>query len=148
MPYDYITNTYLNKSGNYVIRGLMNYDFTPDDDMQDGCDMPDFDDADEADDVSIEDVNNDKEEDEEDEEFDAERFFSEYEEAKKVFEKFDLDESDCLCADELPAALKMMGQFVHEETIEEILEEYECVGFAEFLQILKIEAPEEEDGGR
>jgi C1A family cysteine protease len=144
MPYDYLSDPDLILDENYLIQGLSNYDFTPDDG---GCnEMPNFDEnAEEGLEVEfVEDEIDDEEQEEED--FNPEEFFSELAEAKKVFDKFDYDGTGTMSMEEVASALMMNSQYVTEEVLENIKENRgdECLSFAEFLEILGIEAPQEE----
>jgi C1A family cysteine protease len=145
MPYDYIANPEFNLDSNYVIRGLTNYDFTPDE-VECG-ELPTFDDEEreKSAEVEIEIVEEESDEDEveDEEDFDPDEFFSALAEAKKVFDKFDLDGSGRMDMKDLATALKMNGHFVTDEIIEGIMEDHDegTLGFVELLQILGIEVP-------
>jgi C1A family cysteine protease len=144
MSYDYLAHSELNMGQNYAIQGLSDYDFTPDDDG--GCDLSDIDYDEETEEcVEVEIVEGEMDEEgEDDEDFDPDEFFSALHEAKKVFDKFDMDGSGMMDMEELATALMMNSHFVTEEIIEAIKEEREddLLSFAEFLEILGIEVPE------
>ena len=150
MPYDYIANEEFNIGQNYAIRGLTDYDFTPE---EGGCgeEMPDFDEGDEESAAGVEVLEEDSDGDsgdEEDDDFDAEDFFSALAEAKRVFDKFDLDESGKMDMAELATALMMNAHYVTDDVIDGIMEEYDedgngKLGFVELLNVLGIEVPED-----
>mmetsp|Transcript_20637 Transcript_20637/g.33703 ORF Transcript_20637/g.33703 Transcript_20637/m.33703 type:complete len:508 (-) Transcript_20637:494-2017(-) len=150
MPYDYIANKEFNTGQNYAIHGLTDCDFTPE---EGGCgvDMPDFDEEDEEPAADVEVLEEDSDgdsDDEEDDDFDSEDFFSDLAEAKRVFDKFDLDESGKMDMAELSIALMMNGHYVTDDIIDGVMEEYDedgngKLGFVEFLHILGIEVPED-----
>jgi Ca2+-binding EF-hand superfamily protein len=108
--------------------------------------MPDFDeDAEEALEVEfVEDEIDDEEQKEED--FNPEVFFSEFAEAKKVFDKFNCDGTGTMSMEEVVSAFMMNSHYVTEEVLENMKENRggECLSFAEFSEILGIEAPQEE----
>jgi hypothetical protein len=108
MPYDYIGNSEFNMGGMYSIRGLTEYDFTPDgaDDADDLYD-PDGPDDDEQDlEVEEEDLGDD--EDDPDGE-DGSSMFDPLAEFKKVVGKFDTDGSGEIDKNELKNILRMVG---------------------------------------
>jgi len=148
MPYDYIANSDFNIGQNFATRSLTDYDCTP---VEGGFGaLPAFDEEEpeEPAEVKILEESNDKCNEDEEEDFDHYEFFSALAEAKKVFDKCNLDESGKMDMAELGTALMMNGQYITDDIIEGIMEEYDedgsgKLGFVEYLQILGVVVPEE-----
>mmetsp|Transcript_16122 Transcript_16122/g.20062 ORF Transcript_16122/g.20062 Transcript_16122/m.20062 type:complete len:405 (-) Transcript_16122:81-1295(-) len=148
VPYDYIAGPDFNFLGQYAIKGLTDYDLTPDED--DGEDLPDPNDAEDLDGDGIPDIEHqedDDEEDEDDDDFDPDDMFDPLAEARRVFAKFDLDGSGYISQDELSLALRRAG--IRVSNIEEFFEYFDADGsgqisFNEFCAMCGIEVPEEE----
>eukprot|EP00567_Pseudictyota_dubia_P014166 CAMPEP_0197437214 /NCGR_PEP_ID=MMETSP1175-20131217/4489_1 /TAXON_ID=1003142 /ORGANISM="Triceratium dubium, Strain CCMP147" /LENGTH=400 /DNA_ID=CAMNT_0042966675 /DNA_START=44 /DNA_END=1246 /DNA_ORIENTATION=- len=145
VPYDYIAGPDFNFLGQYAIKGLTDFDLTPDDD--DGEDLPDPSEID-LDGDGIPDCQqeeDDDEEDEEDEDFDPDDMFSPVSEAKRAFDKFDLDGSGSIDKVELGYALSRAGIYVTSDGLESFMEQYDTdgsgqIGFSEFLEMCGIDA--------
>jgi len=147
MPYAYLGSAQYNMGDNWAIRGLTEYDFTPD---GEGCQLAFGNEAPE-DPPIIEVVHEEEEEeDEEEDDFDVDDFFSDLVEARKVFAVFDEDGSGRIDLTELRDALGLCGQFVTDHFIESVMEEFDengndTIEFSEFLELMGIDVPEEEE---
>ena len=147
MPYAYLGSTEYNLGENFAIRGLTEYDFTPD---GEGCQLA-FGNETPEDPPTIEVLHEDSNEDEggEEDDFDVDDFFSDLVEARKVFAVFDEDGSGRIELTELRDALGLCGQFITDDFIESVMEEFDengnaTIEFSEFLELMGIDVPDEE----
>jgi len=124
LRYDYIANEEFNFLGMYAIKGLTNYDFTPDDD--DGVDIP-VDAEEELEDMDDPEELEDEDEEDEDDEFDQDMFCRRTE-ALRAFRKYDLDGSGSIDAGELYMCLLLNGILVMPWEIDGYLEAYDTDG--------------------
>mmetsp|Transcript_45241 Transcript_45241/g.72856 ORF Transcript_45241/g.72856 Transcript_45241/m.72856 type:complete len:276 (-) Transcript_45241:167-994(-) len=140
VPYDYIANKDFNFLGQYAIKGLTNYDLTPDDDDGEDAEFaPAQDDGFEDEWEAAE----DDDEDDVDDDFD-ESMFSPKAEAMRAFRKYDLDDSGSIDGTELFMCLMMNGIFVMPWEIQGYMDMYDKdgsgkIGFSEFCAMCGIE---------
>jgi len=145
LPYGYVACEDFNFLGQYAIKGLTDYDLTPDEDDEedflDGVDPADLD----GDGIpDIEQEEDDDEDDEEDDEFDPDDMFSEEAELKRVFDTCDADGSGAIDKGELALLLARAGVSlvsITSEMLEELMAPFDeddsgTLNFDEFRELV------------
>jgi len=137
VPYDYIANGEFNFLDQFCITGLTDTDFTPAED--DGNDFGYSKEPDGAGQPEVVDFEEDLPEMAEDD-FDPEDEFDVDKEAKRVFDKYDVNQNGTIDIQELQLCLMMNGVFILPHQLDELMQQYQSDGkaglsFEEFKQL-------------
>mmetsp|Transcript_49727 Transcript_49727/g.116923 ORF Transcript_49727/g.116923 Transcript_49727/m.116923 type:complete len:413 (+) Transcript_49727:55-1293(+) len=125
VPYDYIANTEFNFLDQYCITGLTDTDFTPGDD--DGNDFGYSKESDGSGQPEVVDFEEDLPEMAEDD-FDPEDEFDVDKEAKRVFDKFDVNQNGTIDVQELGLCLMMNGVLMFPRDLDALMQQYQSDG--------------------
>eukprot|EP00854_Cymbomonas_tetramitiformis_P014781 gene14781-17468_t len=139
IPYEYMANSDFNFCGQYAIKGLTEYDLTPDDDGQESVLIDADDDGEDEPEWEEEEC---EEEEDEDSENEYEDMFDQRAETRRVYDMFDRDGSDSMSSRELQQALRAMGVYLPRFALRQVMAAFNedddsNVSFDEFCNILK-----------